>query len=275
MIYKLVREITPKSTLGLVLIGMAIAFVIWFYQWTVRSSGGFNSPGEEDYYNFMVRGWREGHLHISKEPSSQMLALTDPYNPDLNRDVRLADASYFNNRYYLYFGAAPAAILMLPYDLITGRELGTTNAIYVFCVIGFLASTGLWLALRKRYFPASSIWIGPLGVLVLGLGTHVLALERRPLVWELPISMAYAFSTLALAGIYAALHGKKTVLAMGIAGFFLGLAVGARPTYIFCALMFLPALWQMRRPPRIRHQWMQAGIVELSRFGGHGDRVAQ
>lgn len=256
-----------KTFLKVVMIGSAVLFVVWFYYWSVRTSGGFEKPGEEDYYNFLVQGWRQGHLHISKEPRPEMLALADPYDPAQNASVRLADASYFRGHYYLYFGAAPAALLMLPYDLITGQELGTTTAIYIFCVVGFIAASGLWLAIRRRYFPASALWVGPAGVLMLGLGTHILALERRPFVWELPIAAGFAFSMLALVGIYRALHGNRPALAMGLAGLCLGLAVGSRPTCLLGAAMFLPPLWQLRRSLVNRAQWRRCAIAAATGLG--------
>jgi hypothetical protein len=228
-----------------------MVFVVWFFHWTVATSGGFSRPGDEDYYNFLVRGWRQGHLYMSKEPRPEMLALSDPYDPATNQEARLADASYFKGHYYLYFGAAPAFLLMLPYDIVTGQELGTTTAIYCLCVTGFLAASGLWLSVRGRYFPRSAVWAGALGILVLGLGTHVLALERRALVWELPISMAFACSMLALTGVYMALHGRRPVLSMGVAGILFGLAIAARPTCIFGSALFVYPIWLM---------WRQAGL---------------
>lgn len=269
MIPKPITRAGPRfpGVLSLVLAGAAAVFVLWFYHWTVATGGGFNRPGYEDYYNFLVQGWRQGHLYMSKEPSAAMAALSDPYDPAQNGGARLADASYFRGHYYLYFGAAPAALLMLPYDLITGREMGTTSAIYVYCATGFLAACALWLALRRRYFPSSAAWSGALGVLVLGLGTHVLALERRPLVWELPISMGYAFSMLALAGIYAGLHGRRPVRAMGAAGLCLGLAVAARPTCVFGAVMFLAPLASLWRRPALRAQAVRCGVAAAAAFG--------
>ena len=101
-----------KVELAVQILGAAL--VIWFFHWTVESSGGFNPPGDEDYYNFLVRGWRAGHLHMEKPPHEGMARLADPYDPVQNRDYRLADATYFNGRYYLYFSAVPA-LLSLDY----------------------------------------------------------------------------------------------------------------------------------------------------------------
>ena len=244
---------------------VALGLVIWFFHWTVRTSGGFGPPGEEDYYNFLVRGWRSGHLYMSKAPRAEMLALADPYDPAQNAAVRMGDASYFRGRYYLYFGAAPAALVMMPYYVLTGKELGTTTVIFGFCATGFLACSVLWLALRRRYFPESALWVAPGGVLMLGLSTHVLVLLRRPLVWELPISTGYAMTMLALLAVNAALHGRRPIVALGLAGLGLGLAAGARPTYVFGAVMLLPALWGIRR---VRGRiWRKAGLAAAAGFG--------
>lgn len=196
-----------------------------------------------------------------------MLALGDPYDPAQNSNVRMGDASYFKGHYYLYFGAAPAAVLMLPYDLATGRELGTTTAIFIFCSVGFLTAAGLWLAVRRRYFPDSSSWIAPAGVLLLGLANHALALERRPFVWELPIAAGYAFSMLALAAIYAALHGRRPALWLGLGGLALGLAVGSRPTCLLGAVMFLPALVHLRRTSTASPAWWRSGLAAALGLG--------
>lgn len=228
--------------LGLTLGAMAI--VIGSYHWTVRTSGGFNPPGEEDYYNFLVRGWRGGHLYLSKEPVPEMSKLADPYDPAQNAPYRLADASYFKGHYYLYFGAVPAALIMLPYYYVTGSELGTTTTIFIFAVIGFLASSLLWLQIRRHHFRQSAAWLAPLGILVLGFGSHVLALQRRPLVWELPIVSAYAFTSLGLLLVHRLIVYPRTRLALG-AGLCFGLAVASRPTYLFATLAIIPACWYL------------------------------
>ena len=244
-----------------------MAAVVWFYHWTVSSSGGFLPPGEEDYYNFLVRGWRSGHLYLSKEPRPELLALADPYDPAQNSAVRMGDASYYKGHYYLYFSGAPAVVLLLPYVAITGRELGTTTAIFVFCTTGFLAACTLWVAVRRRYFPASAWWLGPLVVLMLGVSTHVLVLQRRPLVWELPLSAGFAFSMLSLVSVYWAIHGRRPVVAMTLAGLSYGLAVASRPTCLFGSVLFVPVLWQLWQVLADKRQWLRCAIAVAMGIG--------
>lgn len=220
-----------------------VVLVLWFQFWTIDVNNGFADLGDHDYYRLLVRGWRNGHLHLDKAPSPELLALPDPYDPKLNGPHRLGDASYFKGKYYLYFGAAPAATLMFPFHLLTGREMTTGAAVFVFGGTAFVAASGLWLALRRRYFPRSAPWMAPLGLLALGLGTHLLALAQRPRFWELPIAAGIAFLMLALAAVYQVLHGRRRLLAMAMAGLCLGLATASRPTCLFAAPLLVAPLW--------------------------------
>src|SRR3954469_25137775 len=119
-----------RTLLEVALVAITLGAGVRFFWWTERVSGGFNPPGEEDYYNFLVRGWRAGHLYMAKEPSPAMNALDDPYDPAQNGEARLGNPSYYRGHYYLYFSPVPAALLMLPWHALTGRELGTTYALF-------------------------------------------------------------------------------------------------------------------------------------------------
>ena len=240
----------------------AIVLVIWFYAWTVVSGGGLGSGGGDDLCIQLVRGFRKGHLHLDRTPPAELIALPDPYDPARNGPYRLPDATYYRGHFYLYFGAVPAVVLMLPYAVITGRELPTGPAVLVFCVVGFLAASGLWLALRRRYFPQSAVWTGALGVIVLGMSTHLLALARRPMVWELPIASGFAFVMLALVAVYAAVHGRRPLVSLGLAGLSLGLAMASRPPNLFGAAMLLIPWWVLVwRAPRPAAAWWRYGLA--------------
>jgi hypothetical protein len=246
---------------GLVLAAMTV--VVWFFHWTVKANSGFDDWGNLDYFKLLVRGWMKGQLNMDIEPAPELLALADPYDPTQNERYKLGDATLYKGKYYIYFGPSPALTLMLPYRLLTGREMTMGAATFVFCSLAFLVSSGLWLAIRRRYFPGSGLLIAPLGVLALGFGTHLLALAQRPMIWELPISSGIAFTMLALASCYAALHGRRPRLAMACAGLFLGLAVGARPTCLLAVVMLAVPLWAAWREPGAGRKWLGMGIAAL------------
>ncbi|HVU35376.1 MAG TPA: hypothetical protein VHE61_18205 [Opitutaceae bacterium] len=220
----------------------------WFFFFTVRSSGDLHESGVNfDYYNLLIDGFRKGHLYLDIAPDPRLLALSDPYDPAQNDKVRLPDASYYHGRYYIYFGPTPAVTLMLPFALLTGHRLPQAAAVLVYCLLGIAAASALWLRLRHRHFPDSAAWIGPVGVLVMGLGAHVLACARRPEIWELPIAAGFGFTMLALLAVGWAIDGRRPVLAMAVAGLSIGLAVGARPPAILTVGMLVIATWQLWR----------------------------
>src|ERR1051325_11968572 len=66
---------------------------------------------QPDYYNLLVDGFLDGHLHLKVETNA---AGELPY---------LMDASRYGGHYYLYFGAVPAVLLMVPFSCLTGYDL--------------------------------------------------------------------------------------------------------------------------------------------------------
>src|SRR5215207_4789895 len=98
-------------------------FVGWFYLWTVRSSGDPWKFGKEqrDYYNLLIDGYLSGQLNMKVEVPEALLKLKDPYDPgERPLGLGMHDASFYKGKYYVYFGAAPMLVLMLPFRLITG-----------------------------------------------------------------------------------------------------------------------------------------------------------
>lgn len=242
-----------RRLLEAALVVAAMVTVVWFYHWTVAANNGFDDWKELDYFRSLVRGWLKGQLHLDIAPKPELLALPDPYDPNQNEPHKLGDATLYRGRYYLYFGAAPAATLMLPYTVLTEREMPMGAAVFVFASAAFLVASGLYLAIRRRYFPESGVLMAPLGVLALGFGTHLLALAQRPMIWDLPIAGGIAFTLLAMVGCYRVVHGGHPVLLMALAGLSLGLAVGSRPTCLFAAPLLLAPIvyaWREGRPGR-------------------------
>ena len=264
------RDISPTG--GLVrsrrvrrweIVGVAAALLFsgWFLHFMVRANNGFEDWGDMDYYKLLVRGWRKGQLNLDKDPAPELLALADPYDPAQNGPYKLGDISLYRGKYYTYFGAAPALTLMWPYAVLTGREMVTGEAALVFCLLALGAASWFWLAVRRRYFPGSHPLVAPAGILCLAFGTHLLALAQRPMMWELPIAAGIAFTLLAAAACFHAVHGARPLLAMVAAGFCLGLAVGSRPTCLLAAGLLLVPVWRAWREARPERAWWRLALA--------------
>ena len=239
-------------------LGAACALVIGVYVYAARA-GFLASPNQDAAdacYNQLVEGFRAGHLYLTKEAPPGFTQLSDPYDPTANAPYLSAldglyDLSYYKGKLYLYFGVTPALILYWPVVALTGQHLYDEQAVAIFCGLGFLASVSVLLALWRRYFSGVSLWVMAAGVLALGLGTGVPMLLPRSEVNEVAISCGYMLTMLALGAMWRALHEPEQKWRwLAAASLAYGLAVGARPTLLFGAVILLVPVvhaWRERR----------------------------
>ncbi len=228
----------------------------------------------ESAYNLLVRGFRAGHLYLSKEVPSGFAQLANPYDPTANADYRFSapflmhDLSYYNGRLYLYFGVTPALILFWPYAVLTGHYLSYREAVTIFCAIGFLASVGLLCALWRRYFAEVSIWVVVACVVALGLAAGMLAQLSQASFYQVPRTCGYMLTMLALGGIWRATHdterGWRWLAAASLA---YGLAVGARPNLLFGATALLLPVAQVWRERKRAWHVLAAAVVPIALIG--------
>jgi hypothetical protein len=216
------------------------AFIFTFYYWTATSSYHPFQPrnSRTDFYNLLTDGFLAGHLYLPVAPAPELVALKDPYDPARNEKYRLHDASLYKNRYYLYFGLAPAVTLYLPWRLATGKSVSEDIAVTLFSFAGYTFSCLLlFLLLRASEIRVPWLLQGA-AVIVLGLGQIAPIVLRRPQMYEVAISAAYCFL---MGGVYflarrVAAGGKPWLTSF--AGLFLGLAAGSRPNCAIAAALF-------------------------------------
>ena len=205
------------------------------------------------YYNLLVQSFRAGQLNLKAEVPPGLAQLRNPYDPDANSPYRLMpyrlhDLSYYNGRLYLYHGVTPALILFWPFVALTGNYLLHRQAVEIFCTIGFLASVGLLHALWRRYFADVRVGVVAACALALELATGMPVLLSRSDVYEVPISCGYMLAMLALAAIWCALHEpERRCQWLAMASLAYGLAVGARPSLLFGAVILLVPVVQAWR----------------------------
>jgi tetratricopeptide (TPR) repeat protein len=258
-----------------IFLGAVCALVIAVYA-HMAQSGVFEWLGPnpaESYYNLLVEGFHSGHLSLKKEAPHGLVQLADPYDPAANAvygdpPYRLHDLSYYKGRLYLYFGVTPALILFWPVAALTGHHLFHRQAVAIFCATGFLASVGLLRALWRRHFADVSAGVVAACAVALGLATGVPVLLSRCEVYEVPISCAYMLTMLALGAIWRALHEPRTRSGwLAAASVAYGLAVGARPSLLFGAVILLAPVIQAWRPRRQIWAVLMAATIPITLIG--------
>jgi Flp pilus assembly protein TadD len=230
------------------ILGTICALVIGFFAWSARPGwlGMRTWRAEDAYYNQLVRGFRAGQLDLKTEVPAGLAQLADPYDPVANAGYLLVDGhplwdlSYYHGKLYFYFGLTPALVLFWPYAVLTGHYLGHKDAVVVFCAIGFLASVGLLCALWRRYFPEVGVAVVAAGTLALGLADFTPVILPRAEIYEVAIGCSYALAMLALLALWRACHRpQQRGRWLAVASLAYGLAIGARPTALFGAVILL------------------------------------
>ena len=175
---------------------------------------------------------------------------------------------YYKGKLYLYYGITPALVLFWPYAALTGHYLLHKDATVIFCSVGFLAGVWLLWSLRRRYFAEVGIGVVVAGALALGLGMGTPLLLVPCDFYEVAISCGYALAMLALVAIWKALHEpERRGWWLAAASLAYGLAVGARPSLLFGAVILLVPVVQAWREGRKVWPVLMAAVVPIVVIG--------
>ena len=225
------------------------------------------SRAQDSYYNLQVQGFRAGQLNVKKEVPAELGKIAHPYDPHDFRDSSqyvkdVTDLSYYKGKLYLYYGVTPVLVLLWPYTLLTGHYLSDKYAVLVFFTLGFWLAATLLRNVRRRYFPEASN-----GLLMAALFMSGLAIALT--LWcntnEVALTCGFAFTMLALTGIWQAMHdSKRGALWLMLASVAYGLAVGARPSLLFgIVILLIPAFRAWYQAPG-SGSYRQAGLLSLA-----------
>lgn len=198
-------------------------------------------PVTFNHYNLLVDGFLSGHLYMDLAPEA---GDTGQYRE------RLHDTSFYQGHYYLYFGVTPAALLFLPWKVLTGAHLAQYWAAALLASGGFLASLALLLRIRRDYFPGLSRGVVFPTALMLGFVNGWPFLLARVGMWEVPIASAYCFAALAILCVYEGTRGPGRLGFLAAASLCCGLMVGSRPNYILGTAVLVAPLayfWRSER----------------------------
>jgi len=236
-----------------------LGLVVAFYFWTATTNGVYPNNSSAIYYPLLSKSFMEGHLDLPIKPLPELLALSDPYDPILNQNYRLHDTSLYNGRYYIYFGPTPVILIFLPWLLLTGTYFPQYLAVPIFCSAGYILGALLFMAMVRRYFPSTPLWLKIICLLSLGMANVCPFLLRRPDIYEVAIGCAYFLLQLIFYSFYRALQEPARALPwLVLASIAIGASAGARFNYALLGFIFTAAIlvmvWQ-RYVKAGRNRW--------------------
>lgn len=233
-------------------------------------------------YQLLGEGFLAGHLHLSIDPDPQLAELENPYDPITNRGHRIQDFSYYDGKYYLYFGPVPA-LLWIGINLITGLEVYDGTLMLIFASLGTAALSLLiyLMAMKMRIMHRLGL---VLVVASVAFGTWIPFMLREPYFYEAAIAGAYCFSALGALCIWQFFETKKRFW-LGLASLSFGFSAACRITHVFntalLGMVFLHLLCRRAEHPPLRVlAWLAVpwlicmtaiGAYNAARFGSPFD----
>ncbi len=186
----------------LVSLGLVIATYIWFISfghWTIWRN-------TTDFYDQLASAFAHGNLALEKKVSPDLLSLTNPYDPKERKGIDYPlDFSLYKAKYYLYFGPAPALLLMI-FKFLGVGIIGDYLLTFIFiCGIAIFQAL-LIIEMRKQFFPKIPFWIIPICIVFSCLASPFAWILTEARVYEVAITSGQFFL---IAGIYFNLCALK------------------------------------------------------------------
>jgi hypothetical protein len=237
--------------LGVILLSTA---VVLYYVWCVTIGLWTKWPHETNYYDLQATAFSHGQIALEIQPDPALLALKglDAYNPENRKGIpALWDVTFYNGKFYLYWGPVPALLLTIV-KLFYAGEVGDNILIFVFISGTFLFMTMILLELWKKYYPETPRWAILLAIAFVGLVNPMTYILFEPRIYEASIIGAEFFLIGGSYWLFTAFN-RPSALRFSLAGIFLAGAVGSRTALLLpVAFLALISLIWMIKSQRVR-----------------------
>ncbi|HEX8990165.1 MAG TPA: hypothetical protein VF784_00675 [Anaerolineales bacterium] len=191
-----------------ILAALSVVFALAVYTFFVSAGTWGYWPETTHYYDNLATAFRSGHLNLNIQPSTQLLGVADPYEPSLRNSTpglrayvdTVWDLAFYNRQFYLYWGPAPALLLVIV-KLFHADVIGDQYLAFAFLAGLLVFSTLLILRLRAAFpddVPAALVVIG---VLATALGCPIPWMLNRAAIYEATIAGGQFFL---IGGLYLA-----------------------------------------------------------------------
>jgi hypothetical protein len=224
---------------------MPIIVVCLLYMWFISAGTWSSWPPTAiyDYYSKLAAAFQRGQLFLADKPSAELLALPDPYRIGARKNIPyIWDASLFRGRYYLYWGPAPA-LLLVPIKLVfPTSEIGDIHLVFAFVTLLYCALCLLVFKIWNRFFAGLPPWTLGLGLVLAGLAPPLTWMLNRPEVYEAAIAGGQFFLFAGFYWLYAGFDSEKpAVWKFALASLFWGLAIGCRTSQALPVILLVVA----------------------------------
>jgi hypothetical protein len=198
------------------------------------------SPHHYGFHNLLADSFEVGRLDLLIDPPQELIDLPNPRDPQANERTRILDISYYNKKFYMYFGPVPALTLFLPFRWLGIGKISEPLAVVFYSFALYLTSLYILLTCIKRFIPYTRKYLIVLSTIALAFSNGIPYILRHPVVYEVSIVSGIFFTMLGLALFLRAWHEQRFRNGMLVcSGAVFGLSIGCRPSYFFIVFFIL------------------------------------
>ena len=198
----------------------------------------------KDFWVQQFDAFEKGQLNIDVEPSDELAALENPYDPAQREGIYyLWDRAYYEGNYYSYFGIAPILTVYYPYYYLTGALPSIATACLYMAAAAMLFLGLFYRELLIRFCRGANLWLAA----ALLVGSAFSAGVFVSLAWSdsyyVAVISAIEWSMIFLFLAFRAMRARNTALRavlLALSAAALTMTVWSRPTVALMCLFVVP-----------------------------------
>jgi len=254
----------PSRPMGLPLwlpLALMSLAIMAFYAYLVTGGDPADPPKTTLYYDMLAEAFASGQTNLKAVPDPRLADLSNPYDPAQHGHIPrcqqgqtsgclLFDVTYYDGKYYLYWGPAPAALLaplkLAGIGTVSDSTLAFTGALFLF------AFTAAFFVLAwRRFFQPLPGWLLVPPLVLAGIAYPLPWVLDGPRIYEAAILHGAAFLMAGLVAAFPILSGGRASPGrLVLVGALWGLAFATRSVLLFPIVAFSAVLvWLVWRRP--------------------------
>jgi len=186
-----------NNKINIILLIILFSLAIYSYFWIITIGRIDKWPSGKNYYWKLTQAFQQGQVHLIEEPNPELAKMENPYDFQKRKGLEyLWDTTYYNGKYFLYWGPAPAVIGVFV-NAITSKPVTDAGLVFSFVIGTALFSVLLLYEIYKKFqIPTWAFWGGILACMI---NVPLIWLLTRPTFYEVSISGGQFFL---IAGFY-------------------------------------------------------------------------
>ncbi|MEX0787183.1 MAG: hypothetical protein WD906_07705 [Anaerolineales bacterium] len=229
------RRRVALATMAATVAVIAITYVglvsVWHWtQW----------PATTSYYGMLAEAFTQGKTYLPIVPPPGLLTLENPYSPGAHGLLGvIGNLSYYQGKYYMYWGPAPAVALAV-LKILGGPTLGDEVVVFVAISVLFLFSSLTIVRLKRVYFGDLPVGLMIAGLVIVGTIHPMLWFQNSPSILTAAIASGQAFLVGGVYFVVKALTDKNAgAINYAAAGALWALAMASRLTTVASVIVLV------------------------------------